>query len=274
MFGIRGKRSNAIRFVLSTRTSRGAWQLFVANLKRHGIVRNRKVFLYDGMVIDGWQLYRGCLELYIKPKFEKLKLPAGMTIEEYVETFNDLRRHETQEQAIKRAEERRQRVVAARREGQSLRTIAAHEGISNKTVRDDLDKAREEGYTPELVTGLDGKTYRANGSAGGELEEPIPERLKQYFDSVPLFREVARLAVRLANRFEEIEKTPAYLRAVHGKKHKVHSSHIRAAGRAIEALMPKRPCPECGGEYEPSLENDPCKLCYDRGYQTAEEVVV
>ena len=67
-------------------------------------------------------------------------------------------------------------------------------------------------------------------------------------------------------------KTPAYLKAVEGKKHREHSTYIRTAGRAIESMTPKRPCPACGGEHEPSLDNDPCKVCADKGYQTADEV--
>jgi hypothetical protein len=89
---------------------------------------------------------------------------------------------------------------------------------------------------------------------------------------VLLFRKVARLAVALANLLEEVETTPAYVRAVQGKKHRQNSTYVRAAGRAIESMTPKRPCPQCGGEYEPSLDNDPCKTCADRGYQTADEV--
>jgi hypothetical protein len=89
---------------------------------------------------------------------------------------------------------------------------------------------------------------------------------------VQLFEEAARLTARLANLFEEIEKTPAYLKAVNGKKHRDRSTYIREAGMFIKSITPKRPCPECGGEFEPSMENDPCKVCMDRGYQTAEEV--
>lgn len=87
-----------------------------------------------------------------------------------------------------------------------------------------------------------------------------------------MFENAARLATRVANIFQEIEQTPAYRAAVEGKKHREHSTFIRAAGRAIEHMTPKRPCPECGGMFEPSQETDPCKTCQGRGYQTAEEV--
>jgi Homeodomain-like domain len=251
-----------------------AWERLVQNLKQNGIVGNRKIILHEGKIVDGWQLQRSCVEADIKPNYESLKLPEGMTLEEYVETVNDLRRHETQEQAMKRAEDRRQRVIAARASGLSQRAIAEQEGISQRQIRRDLEDSGESGDSPELangrVQGRDGKLYPA--SKGTEREANIPDRLKPYFDSVPLFEQATHLATRLANLCEEIEKTPAYLNAVRGKKHRDRSTYIREAGMFIKSITPKRPCPECGGEFEPSMENDPCKVCMDRGYQTAEEV--
>jgi hypothetical protein len=105
----------------------------------------------------------------------------------------------------------------------------------------------------------------------GEGESAIPERLKPFFADVAKFEQAARFAERLANRFQEIEATAAYCKAVEGKKHREHSTFIRTAGRAIRAMTHRRPCPECGGRYEPSPDNDACKTCRDRGYLTAEE---
>jgi hypothetical protein len=233
-------------------------------------VGNRKIILHDGMIIDGWQLQLCCLAARIKPKYETLKLPEGMTLEDYVGTVNDLRRHETQEQAIKRAEERRQRVASARASGISQRAIAEQEGVSQKQIRRDLEGSGETPDSPEpvngMVQGLDGKHYPAN------KETAIPDRLQQYFLSVPLFQQAVQLIERVANLLEDIERTPAYLKAYEGKKRKEYSTYVRSVGRAIRAMTPARPCPECGGIYEPSQENDPCKTCMDRGYQTAEEV--
>jgi hypothetical protein len=245
---------------------------FDKNLKKHGLVGQRKIMLHDGMVIDGWQLQLGCIKANIKPKYEILKLPEGMTLEEYVGTVNDHRRHETQEQAIKRAEDRRQRVAAARASGMSQRAIADQEGVSQQQIRRDLEDSGETPVSPEpvngTVQGLDGKLYPAIKETGPN----IPERLQQYFASVPMFQQAVQLISRLANVLEEIEKTPAYLKACEGKKRKEYSTHVRGVGRAIEAMTPARPCTECGGIYEPSMENDPCKTCMDKGYQTAEEI--
>lgn len=115
------------------------WELFVQNLRQYGVVGYRKIMLHEGMIIDGWQLQLGCIQAGIKPKYEILKLPEGMTLEAYVETVNDLRRHETQEQAIKRAEERRKRALAAHASGMSKRAIAEQEGRSLSQIRRDLE---------------------------------------------------------------------------------------------------------------------------------------
>lgn len=151
-----------------------AWTAFVKNVKDHGNASKRKVILHEGKVLDGWQFYRACkvLGFTIKPEFGVL--PKGVTPEDYVETVNDHRRHETQAQALERIEERRKRVVEAREAGKSLRTIAADEGVDPMTVHKDLEKssgvdpstpepsAETNGHTANpRVTGRDGKTYPA-----------------------------------------------------------------------------------------------------------------
>lgn len=142
-----------------------AWEAFVENLKDVGILGKRKIITHESKVVDGWQLYRGCLEADIKPTFEELKLPRGVTLEQWVETMQDHRRHESQEAAMKRVADRRKRVTESRLNGQSIRTIAEQEGIGKTTVEEDLKASGVRGGTPEpetgKVTGRDGKTYEA-----------------------------------------------------------------------------------------------------------------
>jgi hypothetical protein len=176
--------------------------------------------------------------------------------------------------------------------GQSVRQIAGALGVGSSTVlRDISDSKSVAGVTfgtPEnnngsitsdiqlgsghTVTGRDGKTYAAKVSQAANEEPCIPERLKSYFNDVPLFQKAAQCAEQAANAFQEIEQTPAFQKANEGKKPRLYSTTIRAARRAINAITPRRPCPRCGGEFEPSLDNDPCKTCGGRGYQTDEEV--
>ncbi len=129
----------------------------------------RRITLYEGKVLDGWQMYRACFELCID--YQTINLPKEVDPEQFVETANEHRRHESQQVMERRAEKRRERVAARRKAGESIRTIAEAEGVSKTTVEDDL---KEESNTapgvhprtgePEngKVTGRDGKQYPAS----------------------------------------------------------------------------------------------------------------
>jgi hypothetical protein len=82
-------------------------------------------------------------------------------------------------------------------------------------------------------------------------------------------QEGTRLADRLVASLEAIENTPHYQRACEGKPHAQHSTYVRTAATTLRSLTAIQPCPTCGGVYEPSMENDPCSTCGDRGYLTA-----
>jgi hypothetical protein len=133
-------------------------------------------------------------------------------------------------------------------------------------------KGSTSGPESDADMGFDGKSRPTKDQDDVEHRSTIPARLQPYFGCVYFFEKAARLASRLANIFQSIEQSPAYRKGFEGRKHRDYSTYIRSAGRAIEAITPRRPCPECGGAYDPSEENDICKVCGDRGYQTAEEV--
>ena len=208
-----------------------SWKEFVAGVREHGIVKNRKIILHEGMVLDGWQLQRACVEIGKAPVYEGL--PPKMTAEEYVQTFNDLRRHETQEAAEARIVQRRERVAKARAEGESIREIAQQENVDPKTIQNDLKKSekqptkkqeetpnyehdsgqqrlktaqkteengisRVETSTPEKksentpIIGRDGKTYLATRTKTGKP-------LFKDRDVTDLFGKLARLVQERAN---------------------------------------------------------------------------
>ncbi len=159
--------------------SPASFAAYVANLKQYGIVGERQVMLYEGKVIDGWQFMRACRELDIKPKILTLKLPKGMSLEEWVSTVNDHRRHETQEKAMKRAAERRERARAAKEAGSSVREIAETEGVSIGQVQRDLEAASVSPDTPANDNG-DSTTpspsdngAQATGGKGGSGKKPV-----------------------------------------------------------------------------------------------------
>lgn len=156
------------------------WEDYLANLRVNGIENGRKVMIFEGKVADGWQLYRACIACNVKPTFAAVVLKKGQTINEWVATVNDRRRHESPEQLMHRAEMRRERVAAARAEGQSTRTIAEAEGVSQQTVLRDLEQATDTGVSVEpqggKVIGKDGKERPAH-------QDPIIPALREIIDA-------------------------------------------------------------------------------------------
>lgn len=140
-----------------------AWFAFTLFLKNFGIVGGRKITLHEGMVLDGWQLLRGCIECNVEPEFQTL--PEGTDAETYIEAMNDKRRHqESQESMNRRAEARRLRVAEALHAGESQSSIAKKEKVSRKTIDKDRKKIDEDATVAPpkgKVTGTDGKKYPA-----------------------------------------------------------------------------------------------------------------
>lgn len=154
-----------------------AWFRFCQRLKSIGFLARFPIILLDGEVLDGWQRLRGCIETNVEPTFEKLA--DGVDPEEYVEAVNDERRHETSDER----QERIERIAERRKAGESLRTIAEAEGISEAQTRRDLEAAisgAPGGGAPEIetkeeppkVTGRDGKKYDAKKPANAP---PTPD---------------------------------------------------------------------------------------------------
>lgn len=113
------------------------------NMRRVGFRKERPIILYEGKILDGWQRRCICVAIGITPTFATL--PNDITPEDYVSTFNDHRRHMSQEQARTMAEKRRERVIRAKSLSKSNRQIAAEEGVSESTIRNDVDALRAQG---------------------------------------------------------------------------------------------------------------------------------
>ncbi len=144
-----------------TDISGAAWEDFKANVKARG-AKARKITLYQGKILDGWQLYRACRDLGVEASFADL--PDGEDPEAFVETANDFRRHESAAMQAERRQKRVARVSAARATGQSTRTIAEAEGVSQPQVLRDLAQSGDTGVSPEpssgQVVGKDKKKYK------------------------------------------------------------------------------------------------------------------
>jgi hypothetical protein len=263
-----------------------AWDRFVSNLRENGLIGRRPVVIHDGKVLDGWQLLRGCIEAGIKPKF--IALPEGIDPQTFVETANDHRRHETQEAAVKRIEDRRERVAAARRQGKSLRVIADEEGVSEKTVRGDLAVSTAEGYAVEpeggKVKSKDQKTRPAKNKAknrkstaeGSAVEPPgdgdesviedvegvpVPEQARAAFLGAGAMHEVGRDIDAIGQRVKAISNTPAG-RLVQYEDVRLH---LKNAKGGVIQNKPTHVCPLCQGK------KADCQCCKGTGW-TVEHV--
>lgn len=132
------------------------WDAFIADFKEFGNIDNRPIYLLDGKIVDGYQLYRAYLECDQKPTFKPMpKLDAEL----FVRIKNDNRRDENWQSKAIRAEARRARVETARQEGESLRAIAEQENVSESQIRRDLSESAAP--PAQVTTGLDGKSYPA-----------------------------------------------------------------------------------------------------------------
>jgi len=110
-----------------------------------------------GLLIDGRNRWLACELVRRVPETIEVNFETEEDIIAYIEAKNDHKRHLTPEEEESNRQERIGRVVQARTEQKSLRTIAEQEGVSVAQVRRDLSAVP--GGTPATVTGRDGKTY-------------------------------------------------------------------------------------------------------------------
>lgn len=87
-------------------------------------------------VLDGWQMYQGCILADVCPPF--VELVAGITPEEFVEIKNDIRRHETVKERLARIRARTYRLGKLIANGQSVKQAAADEEVSVSQAYKDL----------------------------------------------------------------------------------------------------------------------------------------
>lgn len=131
----------------------------IQGMTQHGYDESFPIVKFKGKILDGRNRWLAAQEANVKPTFTTF---SGTEDEAriFVQTANEERRHLAGEWLKKRREERIARVAAAREEGQSIRTIAATEGVSPKTIQEDIKTATVEGYT---VDPPDGKVESKDG---------------------------------------------------------------------------------------------------------------
>jgi len=141
------------------------------SIERHGIRQDITVFSRGNLVfdvIDGAHRVRAASELGFHLHQVPYKHATG-TPEELralAETLNEDRRQLT-------VEERRERALKLRQQGQSYRQIGEALGVSQMTARADVEAAGVNHLTPATVTGKDGKAYPATAPEISESEIAI-----------------------------------------------------------------------------------------------------
>ncbi len=126
------------------------WELFTNRMKQLGFLSCQEIILHEGMIIDGFQRFRACLETNTEPEF--LPLDPSIDARLFVETVNDHRRHESEEERTAR----RARVAEAIAAGESKRSIAEREKVSRATI--DRDLGATGAKSPAEVVGRDGRS--------------------------------------------------------------------------------------------------------------------
>lgn len=273
-----------------------AWDQLVDGLARYGNVTGRKIMLFEGKIFDGWQFYRACQKAGVKPEFETLELPEKMTPEEYVEIVNDNRRHESHDRLQLRATERRERVKIAINNGQSLRAIAASEGVDPKTIRDDLkvpggDRSppgatKNTGSIP-TVKGLDGKTYpsraervgqaasKTHPGANGKSPKEVKSDEKEAAEDDPKDAVDAAIPAVLRPVFEKAEEFKEVVNQLNAINRKLEELKKHPAGACLRLQQaqidlknlkesvrfdtPYCVCPMCHGNAKERKANCACK---------------
>jgi hypothetical protein len=126
-------------------------------------------------VLDGEGRLSAAVAVSAPPNRVPIQYVGQLTTDEAyrrAKILNDKRRHDDPEAVRRRRAERIERVVEARSEGKSLRTIADDEDVSLGQIQRDLEDAVESGVSgdtpeaPATVTGRDGKSYPAERESG------------------------------------------------------------------------------------------------------------
>jgi transposase len=140
-----------------------AWDRFVNDIRENGQDEPIKYFIEKGQKVglDGRHRERACLELGIKPKYQKVSRPERA--EAKIDSANLYRRHLT-------AEERQSRVEELRAEGQSTREIAGKLGVSQGTVVGDLKKSASESQNSREEQGSGDQNYSPEATFSVENE--------------------------------------------------------------------------------------------------------
>lgn len=110
-----------------------------AGIEKYGVMLRQVVLKREqgGLsVLDGWQMYQGCIAADVKPEF--VELVSGIEPAEFVEIKNDVRRHEDAEARAKRIKDRKAKLREMVAGGATVKDAAEKLGVGRTTAFRDL----------------------------------------------------------------------------------------------------------------------------------------
>jgi hypothetical protein len=113
----------------------------VEDMKANGYDERFPVILYEGKIADGVNRHICADEAGVRPTFDIFEGTIDQ-LKRYIKRANKNRRHLSPEEIAEMVDERIEKVVEAREEGKSLRTIAEEVKVSESQVRSDLERAQ------------------------------------------------------------------------------------------------------------------------------------
>src|SRR5262249_31747299 len=108
--------------------------LLVEDMKANGFDPHFPIARFKDQILDGRNRQRAADLAEVNPTY--IDLPEDTDPEKYVERANEHRRHLTQKWLEVRRRERIERVAEARRNGDSIRTIAEAEKVCPATIQE------------------------------------------------------------------------------------------------------------------------------------------
>lgn len=120
--------------------------------------------------LDGRNRIRACAELKIDCPMLLVEI-GDEDVEAFIDSLNLHRRHLNSEQQQEKRQKRIKEIVDKRKEGKSLRTIADEVGVSESTVRNDIETATAQGCAVEPPDG------KVKGKDGKEKPATMPKNL-------------------------------------------------------------------------------------------------
>jgi ParB-like chromosome segregation protein Spo0J len=241
------------------------------------------IIVFQGKILEGRNRWNACKLRGIDPWIEML--PEKMDPAAFVVSKNDHRRHDAGTQARKRRVARIKRIVDARKNGESIRTIAGNENITVAQVQRDIEVATVPGGGTVApiegkVTGKDGRKRRAStkpkkpkaekpktvkkkiqeeklatSDLKDAIDQDVPTGLKPVFVKALEFKVVVNQLNEIDRILKELAKHPA------GARLRLQAAEIdlKNLKRTVTFDAPYCVCPMCKGDTKTRKSNCACK---------------